>query len=108
MSTIVLQHICVHDIRYNYLKEFYRVMKPGGILSIQLGFGKCPPSFRDYYDNYYDATGTNSHSDGDVRITNPEDITNELKGIGFNNVTFVIRPAWDGPHEQWIYVRAEK
>ena len=106
MSTIVLQHICVHDIRYNYLKEFYRVMKSGGILSIQLGFGNCPSSFRDYHDNYYDATGTNS--DCDVRVTNPDDITNELKQIGFKNVTFVIRPAWDGPHDQWIFVRAEK
>ena len=36
MSTITLQHIVVYDIRYNYLKEFYRVLKPGGLLSIQM------------------------------------------------------------------------
>jgi ubiquinone/menaquinone biosynthesis C-methylase UbiE len=106
MSTIVLQHICVHDIRYNYLKEFYRVMKSGGVLSIQLGFGNCPPHFRDYFDNYYDATGTNSICD--VRITDPNNIIEDLTEIGFKNITYTIRPAWDGPHDEWIFVRAEK
>jgi ubiquinone/menaquinone biosynthesis C-methylase UbiE len=106
MSTIVLQHICVHDIRYSYLKEFYRVMKSGGILSIQLGFGNCPSHFRDYYDNFYEATGTNSGCD--VRISDPNHIVNELKEIGFKNITCIIRPAWDGPHDEWLFVRADK
>src|ERR1700739_1573868 len=29
MSTIVLQHIAVHEIRLNYLREFFRGMRPG-------------------------------------------------------------------------------
>ena len=106
MSTIVLQHICVHDIRYNYLKEFYRIMKPAGILSFQMGFGTNHKSTRDYYDNFYDADSTNSGCD--VRVTNPDDIINELKELGFVNITHHIRHSWNDLHDQWIYIRAEK
>jgi predicted SAM-dependent methyltransferase len=72
MSTIVLQHICVYEIRYNYLKEFYRLLKNDGILSIQMGYGDGHPNTRNYYDNYYDASTTNSGCD--VKVTNPEEI----------------------------------
>jgi ubiquinone/menaquinone biosynthesis C-methylase UbiE len=106
MSTIVLQHICVHDIRYNYLKEFYRIMKPSSILSFQMGFGTNHNSTSDYYDNFYDATKTNSGQD--VRVTNPNDIINELKEIGFTNITHVISHSWNDLHDQWIFIRAEK
>ena len=106
MSTIALQHICVHDIRFNYFKEFFRVMKSGGVLSFQMGFGTQHSNTRDYYDNYYDATGTNSECD--VRVTDPNDIVNELELLGFSNITYIIRPAWDDRHGEWIFVRAEK
>jgi ubiquinone/menaquinone biosynthesis C-methylase UbiE len=106
MSTIALQHICVHDIRFNYLNEFFRVMKSGGVLSFQMGFGTQHPNTRDYYDNYYDATGTNSACD--VRVTDPNNIVDELTSIGFSNITYIIRPAWDDLHGEWIFVRAEK
>jgi len=106
MSTIALQHICVHDIRFNYFKEFFRVMKSGGVLSFQMGFGTKHPNTRDYYDNYYDATGTNSACD--VRVTDPNDIINELKSIGFYNISYTIRQVPQYSHGQWIYVRAEK
>ena len=106
MSTIALQHICVHDIRFNYFKEFFRVMKSGGVLSFQMGFGTQHSNTRDYYDNYYDATGTNSQCD--VRVTDPKYIVTELELLGFSNITYIIRPAWDDLHGEWIFVRAEK
>jgi len=106
MSTIALQHICVHKIRYNYLNEFFRILKPSGILSVQMGFGLQHPYTRDYRDNFYDAHGTNSECD--VRITDPNEIIHELRDIGFTNITYTIRPSWDDLHAEWIYLRAEK
>jgi ubiquinone/menaquinone biosynthesis C-methylase UbiE len=106
MSTIVLQHICVYDIRFNYLKEFYRVLKEGGLLSIQMGFGEGHPNTRDYYDNYYDAEGTNSVCD--VKVDNPEYLVKDLTEIGFKEITYEIRPSFEDTHEQWIYAKCHK
>jgi len=105
MSTIVLQHICVHEIRFNYFKEFFRIMKSGGLLSFQMGFGAKDKSV-SYYDNYYEATSTNSGCD--VRIENPSHLTSDLEKIGFINIGYVIRDAWDDSHSNWIYVKAYK
>lgn len=107
MSTIVLQHICVYEIRYNYLKEFYRVMKTGGILSFQMGYDSPPNSaYRDYFDNYYEATSTNSGCD--TSVSSPFQIQRDLESIGFKNITYKIANAWCDSHAQWIFVRAEK
>jgi ubiquinone/menaquinone biosynthesis C-methylase UbiE len=38
-AVICFQHICVHDVRFNILKEAYRVLKDGGKLCFQMGFG---------------------------------------------------------------------
>ena len=62
MSTIVLQHIAVYDIRFQYLQEFFRVMKPGGLLSFQMGYGEGYGK-AGYYDNHYHAESTNSAHD---------------------------------------------
>jgi ubiquinone/menaquinone biosynthesis C-methylase UbiE len=106
MSTIVLQHICVHTIRYNYLKEFFRCMKPGGLLSFQMGFGNAHPNTRDYYEDYLDATSTNSACD--VRVDNPECIIKDLTQIGFTDISFTVSNAWEDLHRQWIFVKAYK
>lgn len=37
-STICLQHICVHEIRFGLLSEFYRVLNNNGNLCFQMGF----------------------------------------------------------------------
>lgn len=106
MSTIVLQHICVYEIRYNYLKEFYRLLKQDGMISIQMGYGNKHPSTRHYYENYYDATGTNSLCD--VRVDNPEQIIKDLDEIGFKNITYIIRPSYSDFHGEWIFIKAYK
>jgi ubiquinone/menaquinone biosynthesis C-methylase UbiE len=38
MSTIAIQHICCHSVRYRLFEEFYRVLKPGGYITIQMGY----------------------------------------------------------------------
>lgn len=112
MSTIALQHIPVYDIRKSIIIDLFRVLKPGGLFSFQMGFGNDlidqfnrPKS--SYYENSWDAKGTNSGHD--VRITNPKDVVEDLKGIGFESVSYEIRNSFsDVGHPQWIYVKALK
>lgn len=108
MSTIVFQHIAVHEIRYNLMTEIHRVLKDGGVFSFQMGFGKND-KFKtvDYYENYYDAKGTNS--DCDVRVENPEYLVTDLQKIGFKNIDYNIRPSWSNIiHTEWIFIKAYK
>jgi ubiquinone/menaquinone biosynthesis C-methylase UbiE len=109
MSTIVLQHICVHAIRYKYLQEFYRVMTDNGILSIQMGCnGILGARVHDYFADYVNAQGTNSRND--VTIRDPEnEIVKDLKKVGFRDVSYTIQKTFsDGNHKNWIYLRAIK
>lgn len=106
MSTIVLQHICVYTIRYNYLSDFFRILKSGGLLSFQMGYGDGHYNTRDYYEDYYDATATNSGCD--VKVSDPNQIIGDLQKIGFTNITFEITPRFDDFHNEWIFVKAYK
>lgn len=106
MSTIVLQHICVHTIRYNYLSDFYRILKSGGLLSFQMGFGDGHYNTRDYYEDFYDAESTNSGCD--VKVSDPAQIVGDLEKIGFTNVTYEITKSFDDFHNEWIFVKAYK
>ncbi len=108
MSTIVFQHIAVHEIRYSLMKEIHRILKDGGVFSFQMGYGnKCPDITVDYYANHYDASGTNS--DCDVRIENPEHLIKDLTEIGFNSIKYEITPSWSNIiHDEWIYVTCNK
>jgi ubiquinone/menaquinone biosynthesis C-methylase UbiE len=108
MSTIVFQHIAVHEIRYKLKEEIFRILKSGGLFSFQMGFGKnSQHQTVDYFDNYYDAAGTNS--DCDVRIENVDDLIGDLKKIGFQNISYQIKPSWSNAvHNEWIFVKAYK
>ena len=105
MSTIVLQHIAVYDIRFQYLQEFFRIMKPGALLSFQMGFGEGQGK-AEYYDNHWDAQGTNSLHD--TKVTDPDQISGDLERIGFTDFSHAIRPPFDDGHAAWIYVKALK
>jgi len=112
MSTIVLQHIPVYDIRFSILKEIYRVMKAGGEFRFQMGYGDdlINPNGNNripYHDNHYDAKGTNGVLD--VRITNVDDIKNDLEKIGFQIKTIDIKESFsDKGHPKWIYITCLK
>jgi len=125
MSTIVLQHICVHKIRKSILTDLYRVLKPGGILSFQVALDSSDKSHHlnghsndrrqtwknhvGYYDNNIDAEKTNGIFD--FNCEKPEYMYEDLKDIGFLpvGISHEIRKAWEDPgHDNWIYFRAIK
>ena len=111
MSTIVFQHICVHELRYKIKKEIYRVLKSGGEFSFQMGFGSMDwignTKQRSYFENSYNAE--NSNGSNDVRVSNPQDLVDDLKSIGFKDITYSIEEPWaDWGHPNWIYVKCYK
>jgi SAM-dependent methyltransferase len=110
MSTIALQHICVYDIRKSLIIDLLRTLKPGSLFSFQMGYGKEIYEYENripYFDNFYDANGTNSLCD--VRVQSEQDVINDLTEIGFVNITTEIRNKFDDDgHPQWIYVKAYK
>ena len=105
MSTIVFQHIAVHEIRFNLLKEIYRTMKSCGIISIQMGYGEGHGK-AEYEKDDYDAKGTNSKHD--VIVRDPDQIKKDLDTIGFIDFEYVIRPAFQDGHPNWIFFKAKK
>lgn len=106
ISTIVLQHICVYDIRKSILTDMYRALADDGILCIQMGYGDAHPNGRDYYDNYYEAEGTNSACD--VMVTDSSQIVGDLEEIGFVDIEYEISHSFTDYHKEWIYVKAKK
>ena len=108
-AVICFQHICVHEIRFNIMKDIFRVLKPGGKLCFQMGYGgKDGIPTAGYYDNNYDAGSTNGHSD--VSITDEQDLREDLVDkIGFKNYKSDIRETGPGDnHKNWIWVQVEK
>ena len=106
VSTIVLQHIPVYNIRKKILTDMHRCLKPGGTLSIQMGYGAAPLTFSDYYDNTINARATNGFHD--TRVARPEQLGNDLRDIGFTAIRLSIRKSWTDSHTQWIYATAIK
>lgn len=107
MSTIALQHICVHEIRKNLFKEFYRILKNGGIFTAQMGFGSPSPQTVGYYENHYEAQETNRGCD--VCIETSEQLGNDLTELGFKNFNYKITKTGPGDlHPSWIFFNAEK
>lgn len=105
MSTIVLQHIAVHDIRLSYFREFHRLLREGGLLSFQMGFGEGYGK-ADYYENAYHATATNTLHD--TLVTDPDQLRADLESAGFTGFWHTLRPSFSDGHPQWIFAKAWK
>lgn len=107
-STIVMQHITFHSIRYHLFEEFYRVLRCGGRISKQMGFGPSvvdPPITVDYHN---DLRVTDAH---DTRVEDPDDLRRDLEAIGYVDFRYRIRPSGPGAERfagQWIFFQATK
>lgn len=109
MSTIALQHICVHQIRYSIMKDVYRVLKGGGLFTAQMGYGPKVPRKNsvDYYDNFWDAGKTNGGCD--TRVESPSQLEDDLIAIGFKDFEYKILQTGPGDdHPNWIYFSCVK
>jgi ubiquinone/menaquinone biosynthesis C-methylase UbiE len=108
-AVICFQHICSHEIRFNILKDIHRVLKPGGKLCFQMGYGgKEGIPTAGYFDDVFDAASTNGHAD--VSITDESDIQKDLtEKIGYINYKSDIRETGPGDnHRNWIWIQVEK
>lgn len=100
ISTIAMQHIASYSIRFNYLTEFFRVLKKGGMISIQMSYGKS----RDYYMD-----DANEYM-VDSSIQSPSQVEDDLTKIGFVDFKHYIRPHGPGDNSSpnWIFFSARK
>lgn len=106
-STICLQHICVWEVRFAILASLFRCLKPGGRLSVQMGFGSPSPASVPYHDNYYGAHSTNRESD--TEVASADQVKDDLTKIGFTDFEYWIRPVGPGDiHPNWIFFTAVK
>ena len=116
MSTIVLQHIAVYDIRISLLKDIYRVLSKGGLFSFQMAQYKSAihGNFCSYFENKWDVSGTNGAFD--VSVDDPVNVVKDLENIGFTNISFEVRQEWDAGKKEfmdpnkskWLYFKASK
>lgn len=120
-SVICLQHIACYDIRFSILTDAHRILKDGGHICFQMGFGGRNTEGSNYkkytrnntlyttgyYENDYDAKTTNGFHD--VTVENESQIVDDLTKIGFKNISLDLRPTGPGcSHRQWIFVRGQK
>ena len=104
MSTICLQHICVHSIRMSIMKDIFRVLKKGGIFTAQMGYGPETPMKKSvgYFANFYDAEDTNGACD--TRVDDYNFLKMDLEKIGFKDFTYKITQTGPGDrHLNWIF-----
>lgn len=85
----------------------HRALRDGGRISIQMGFGRDSPSTVGYFDDFYEALGTNRSCD--TRVESPDQLRSDLEAMGFRDFESWIRPVGPGDlHPNWIFFTAVK
>jgi SAM-dependent methyltransferase len=103
-SIICMQHISCRDWRLEIYSEVFRVLKPGGYFTFQMGYGGGHPVSLDYFHNY--TPDDNMHRD--VRVENVDDLQKDIENAGFNSVSHVITEPCHDQHPNWIWMSCRK
>jgi SAM-dependent methyltransferase len=126
-STIAIQHIPCKTIRENIIRGLESTLKPGGYLSIQVGFNptiKAGPWSHDqehasYDSDFWNAQATNGHAD---MVINEEDLPKvkaDFEAI-FDDVKFAmvnvdkiygnLNGTYHPPYwaSDWMFIQAKK
>lgn len=114
MSTICLQHISVYNIRKNLLKEFHRVLRSSGYVTLQFLYSTDKLNTVEYFDDAWDATGTNGARDCVVK--NADNVVKDLTDAGFTNIHYFVDQAFtsDGlpptsvDDKEWLFITGQK
>jgi SAM-dependent methyltransferase len=104
-SVIALQHVQKRSIRNRIFAEIYRVLKPGGWFTAQMGYGPGHPRSVDYYNE------SDGYIDGDTRVEDWEHLESDLRVAGFGanpTFSFSLRPTCHDEHPQWIWFKMQK
>lgn len=105
-SFVCMQHISVYPIRYNILTDMKRVLKEGGWITIQMGFGPDRQGGVDYYNNNFEISGTNGMHD--VLVTSSQQLQKDLDSMGYKNFSYTVTEcAKSDLHNNWIFFRAQ-
>jgi SAM-dependent methyltransferase len=110
-STICLQHIPVHRIRFQIFADLCSLLNEGGAACFQMGFGM--DNGVHWFDNEYGADASNAGLD----VSIPDEshfrvIEQDLKAARFSIVDFAIKPSphpdLRGYHTHWIFIHVRK
>jgi SAM-dependent methyltransferase len=100
------QHITSRSVRMNLYREFLRVMKPGGYLCFQTGYGPGHPRSVDYMADTFSTEA--EFVDKDVRCEDVEMIKKDLETCGFVWKSHVFTRTCKDEHPAWIWIQCQK
>jgi len=103
MSYVVFQHIPVYSIRKKLLQEILRVLKPGGLFSIQMLFASPLTPI-----SYYDDAPVDKCERLDFQISSVDQLGEDLDNIGFIPYMYKVVPRPEHAGSENIYVWARK
>ncbi len=103
---IAWQHITSWSVRKNLLREFFRILKPGGYFCWQNGFGPGHPRSVDYFSDTFNTEA--EFVDKDFRLENVEHIQKDVQDAGFIPKDYVLTRTCKDEHPSWYWGQAQK
>lgn len=100
------QHITSRAVRLNLYKEFLRVLKPGGYLCLQTGYGPGHPRSVDYFAENFN--NESDFVDKDVRCEDANHLKTDLIDSGFRWLNALLTRTCKDEHPAWIWVQVQK